>query len=432
MGAIKLDGVAGLTDTLVPNRFLDYYMPNANGEFVKIYLYLLRALSSPDCDVSICHIADIFNHTEKDVVRALKYWENSGLIDLCFDTDKSLTGITLKPIAAEYTVNDDTSIEMHHSDTELNSISKSDDNTTKTANNTGNRQSDTPSSDNLNIANPSDYVSSENDIDVSYITNNGTINASYENQYTSAKADAATTVRAESVDKHMKHAYSTNEITMFKSKSEVTEFLYLAEKYIGKTLSGTDVNSLLYIYDVLEFEPDLIEYLVEYCVTNGHRNLRYIEKVALSWSEEGINTVELAKANTTLYSKSCYPVLKAFGLSGRNPGEGEKAMIVKWTNSYGFDMDIILDACNRTINTIHQPSFEYADSILSKWKEKGIHTLSDIKALDAEHSKKKTEHAGAYNSSKNSTAAKSKNSFNDFEQRDYDYKQLEKKLLGNL
>ena len=28
--------------TFISNRFLDGYMPSANGEFVKIYLYLLR------------------------------------------------------------------------------------------------------------------------------------------------------------------------------------------------------------------------------------------------------------------------------------------------------------------------------------------------------------------------------------------------------
>ena len=391
MSGIKLDGSSGLTDTLVPNRFLDYYMPNANGEFVKIYLYLLRALSSPGCDISICHIADIFNHTEKDVVRALKYWENSGLIDLCFDSDKSITGITLKPIRNNYVADADTSVEAGHSDTAFTMISKAED----------------------NPAGHAEYMSDNVDNSQPVVSQNNT----------------------SIVDKHTKHTYTTNEITLFKSKSEVTEFLYLAEKYIGKPLSGSDVNSLLYIYDVLEFEPDLIEYLVEYCVTNGHRSLRYIEKVAISWADEGINTVERAKANTTLYSKSCYPVLKAFGLNGRNPGEGEKAMIVKWTTSYGFDMDIILDACNRTINTIHQPSFEYADSILSKWKEKGIRTLSDIKALDDAHTKNKNEsvrNQSVQNHSKNSTSGKTKNSFNDFDQRDYDYQKLEKKLLGNL
>ena len=31
--------------TIIPNAFFDHYLPRANGEFLKIYLYLLRWLS---------------------------------------------------------------------------------------------------------------------------------------------------------------------------------------------------------------------------------------------------------------------------------------------------------------------------------------------------------------------------------------------------
>ena len=112
MGGFKLEGSAGCTDTLVSNRFIDEFMPSANGEFVKIYLYLLRALSSNSSGLSICRIADIFNHTEKDIIRALKYWEQIGLLDLCFDSDKTLTNITLKPITTDYMTSDGTHVEI--------------------------------------------------------------------------------------------------------------------------------------------------------------------------------------------------------------------------------------------------------------------------------------------------------------------------------
>ena len=112
MGTIKLEGSSQTMATIVSNYFLDEYMPNANGEFVKIYLYLLRALSSPDMDISICHIADIFNHTEKDVVRALRYWEQIGLLDLKFDSNKVLTNIKMKPLITDYTTTDGSNIEI--------------------------------------------------------------------------------------------------------------------------------------------------------------------------------------------------------------------------------------------------------------------------------------------------------------------------------
>ncbi|MCI8669405.1 MAG: DnaD domain protein [Lachnospiraceae bacterium] len=399
MGKIKLDGPDVYSVTPISNRFIDEFMLNANGEFVKIYLYLLRALAAPDYDVSICHIADIFNHTEKDVIRALKYWEQTGLLCLSMDDSDRLTNIHIN---------------------EIESI----------------RTDSTAPQERRSLMQDSPQTSAKNGLKSKNV-------APAANSAESAGREQITPIPA---DIPPKHSYSANELDSFKEKTDVIEFLYLAQKYIGKPLSGSDTNTLLYLYDGLGFEAELIEYLIEYCVSNGHKSLRYMEKTALSWAEEGIDTVEKAKANTTLYNKSCYPVLKAFGLNGRNPGENEKALIIKWTNSYGFTMDIILDACNRTMKQIHQPSFEYADSILTKWKERGIRTMGDIQSLDEEHQKNKTLHPGRqYYSAKqpapaasgtegngNLSKPASKNSFNNFTQRNYNYETLEKELLGNI
>ena len=103
MGKIILDGPDVYSVTPISNRFIDEYMLNANGEFVKIYLYLLRALAAPDFDVSVCHIADIFNHTEKDVIRALKYWEQTGLLRLNMDASNQLTNIHINEIISKCT-----------------------------------------------------------------------------------------------------------------------------------------------------------------------------------------------------------------------------------------------------------------------------------------------------------------------------------------
>ena len=62
--------------TIISNIFIDYYMPRANGEFVKIYLYLLRSLQSGDTALDLAAVADVFDCTESDVLRTLRYWEN--------------------------------------------------------------------------------------------------------------------------------------------------------------------------------------------------------------------------------------------------------------------------------------------------------------------------------------------------------------------
>lgn len=348
MSKLNFEKGSLISYTSVSNVFLDKIMPDANGDFVKIYLYLLRCASNPNIDISISRIADIFNYTEKDIQRALRYWEQIGLLSLSYDSSKHLTGIRLE----EYT----------------------DNNTSETS-----------------------------------------------------KIDVVTPVKVETKSTIEKPTYSPRDLERFIAKEEISQLLYIVQRYLGKTLSSSETNTLLYFYDVLKFPVELIEYLIEYCVSKDHKSIRYIEKVAIDWSQNNINTIEKAKESNTIYNKCVYSILKAFGISGRNPGEAERAYIVKWTNSYGFTNDIIVDACNRTLQSIHQPSFEYADTILKNWKEKGIKHLSDVKVLDEQHNKSKSDKADK----QTVTLQNNKNNFNSFSQRTYNYTELEKQLLSN-
>jgi len=117
--------------------------------------------------------------------------------------------------------------------------------------------------------------------------------------------------------------------------------------------------------------------------------------------------------------------MKAFGISGRSLVSSETAYIEKWRNEYGFSLDMIQLACEKTMQMIHEPSFEYADRILSNWKAANITTAEDVSKADTAHQKKKKASAPAATSGR----TVSKNKFRNFEQRPYDYEQLEKMLL---
>ena len=108
MADILLKRDSTLAATYVPNTFIDQYMTHADGEFVKIYLYLLRCMSDPDTVFSISDIADKFDHTEKDVTRALRYWEKMRLLRLEFNRQEELTGICLSDCTPLTAVSQDT------------------------------------------------------------------------------------------------------------------------------------------------------------------------------------------------------------------------------------------------------------------------------------------------------------------------------------
>ena len=165
--------------------------------------------------------------------------------------------------------------------------------------------------------------------------------------------------------------------------------LFIAEQYLGKTLTKTDVDTITYFYDTLGMSASLIEYLIESCVENNHKSIHYIRKVAIAWAEEGISTVEEARQQSLNYNKNCYTILNAFGIKNRGPADSELSYIRKWTEEFGFTLDIIREAVNRTVSATHQPSFEYADSILTRWKDSQVHHLQDIASLDDAFQKEK-------------------------------------------
>ena len=95
MNTIHLRALSSSQVTILSNIFIDQYMPGAGGEFVKVYIYLLRLLADPSASVCLPLLADRLNCTEGDISRALKYWSNEGLLILETDPSGELTGITL-------------------------------------------------------------------------------------------------------------------------------------------------------------------------------------------------------------------------------------------------------------------------------------------------------------------------------------------------
>ena len=383
--------------TRVSNYFIDHFMTNANEAQIKIYLYLLRSVSSGK-DISLPIIADRFNYTERDIIRSLIYWDKQGLITLDYDDNKNVKGICLNVV--ERPVNRRAGVspvsDLPHS---------------------------TPA-----VSRAAESVRHGNMISDAEVPVSGAQSAVSETQSTvSGSQSAVSGVQAES-STQARPFYPAGQLQEFKENPEMKGLLFTAEQYLKRTLSSSDLNSILFLYDNLHFDVDLIEFLIEHCVSAGHRNMRYIESVGRDWDERGIKTVEQARIETGINRKEYYDVLKAFGLSGRNPVQVEIDHIRRWKDEYGFSSDIIIEAVNRTMSTISKPSFQYADSILQRWKKANVTKLSDIAEADKAHEAAKKE-ASSQNSGGSRSGSTMK--FQNFEDRDYDFSELEKKFARN-
>jgi Replication initiation and membrane attachment protein (DnaB) len=397
MSLISLQNSSELEVTILSNRFIDNFMPRANGEFVKVYIYLLRAVSSSPSSFSLEHMADRLFCTERDIFRALKYWEGEKILSLTYTTDRQLSGITLlEPFA-----------DVGHMES-----SASSENIFSTA---GTSSSPVSAQMAAGISQPVALTGSAPK-NVSLSSSNSAVSGGTSSEL-STSADYI-------------RSLTPDHISELKQNEEVSQLLYIAEQYLAKTLTPTEMQKIFFFYDELHMSADLIEYLVEYCVSRGRKSMRYIETVALAWTRDGVTTVEMARDASSRFSKDYYTILKAMGISGRNPVENEISYIDTWRKTYGFDLELIQEACSRTVLSTGQPSFQYADKILSGWKKKNVHTLEDVRLLDAEHKKRQLEKAV---SRKKQPAAQSQsnNRFNNFHQRDYDFTEYEKRLLNN-
>ena len=397
MSLISLQNSSELEVTILSNRFIDNFMPRANGEFVKVYIYLLRAVSSSPSSFSLEHMADRLFCTERDIFRALKYWEGEKILSLTYTTDRQLSGITLlEPFA-----------DAGHMES-----SASSENIFSTA---GTSSSPVSAQMAAGISQPVALTGSAPK-NVSLSSSNSAVSGGTSSEL-STSADYI-------------RSLTPDHISELKQNEEVSQLLYIAEQYLAKTLTPTEMQKIFFFYDELHMSADLIESLVEYCVSRGRKSMRYIETVALAWTRDGVTTVEMARDASSRFSKDYYTILKAMGISGRNPVENEISYIDTWRKTYGFDLELIQEACSRTVLSTGQPSFQYADKILSGWKKKNVHTLEDVRLLDAEHKKRQLEKAV---SRKKQPAAQSQsnNRFNNFHQRDYDFTEYEKRLLNN-
>ncbi len=356
--------------TLISNYFIDHYMEDANEAQLQVYFYLLRMVSA-NLPVSVADIAEKFKHSEKEVLRALKYWELQNLLSLDFDAQKNLTGIHFLAVPKESTCEESLSNQTQAAPSEALPPAASEAAVAPTP------------------AEPEPIRDAEPTAEQSI---------------------------------YIKPSYTADQLRAFKSQENAAQLLFVAQEYVGKPLTPGDIKTIYFMWDVLHFSDDLIDYLIQYCVDRGKRDFRYMEKVAINWAEEGITTPKQAQKAAARYDKNIYSIMNALG-KNNSPTTKEVEYIQRWINEYGFTNDIILEACSRTVLATDKHRFDYAEGILSNWRKQNVHHKSDIEQIDRLHQKKNTGNKpGTYNTT---------NRFNQFTQNTYEYDELEKQLLSN-
>lgn len=383
MKTIVITSENGETFSSISNFFIDYHMTQANGEFVKIYLYLIRLLQAGR-SIDIQDIADHFQCTQKDICRAIRYWVDRNLLQLEYNQKNELIGITvLHPPVPDSKPESDT--------------------------NSG-----------LDLLNKPTAT-----ITPFPVNSMGT-----SSKETTAGALQQSASEAAVIPE--KKNYTATQIRSLGRDEQMESILYQFEMYWGHTPTNTEYQTLLYIYEQLEFPADLLEYLIEYCASLERTSHRYMEKVAIDWYSRQIRTAKKAKEETSAYHALNNAITRELGLN-RVLTPTELRYINTWKNDYSFQQDIIIEACQRASEN-NKITFRYIDRILANWYENQVKTLEDVRCLDEAHKMQKN----AQNEKANTSAGKTGSNkvqnlpFNNFKQRNYDNEELENFFIDEV
>lgn len=382
---------------MVSNLFIDEYMERANDAQIKIYLYLLRVMGAHRA-TSVSDLADRFNHTEKDVVRSLRYWEKQGLLNLRFGRENDLVSICLcRPSSSAR----DRSVYADHgaADRRVLSFSSSTDiapeessgcsrpllmaaggtissqekftaDHTYTGSGAADRKSPGGSMFSHSGDTPDDSAFFGNSaVSGGAFSSGKSTSCTRESGRNPAEGNALPTVPANAVtqsgrtpsaeDRRSAAPSGSNRademeaLMSFRSDAGRTQLLFVIEQYIGKPLSLNEIRTIYNISVNLHFSDNMIDYLVQYCVDRGKKDFRYIGKVAENWAKEGIMTPAQAEsyaaaaAQKAASGKNSSPAKatekdgESRGRSGNNTGRARRSNSFNQFEQNNYDFDAL-------------------------------------------------------------------------------------------
>lgn len=155
-----------------------------------------------------------------------------------------------------------------------------------------------------------------------------------------------------------------------------------AQSAFGKTLSNSDIATLLMLKDTCGLPLDVILMLIQYCISIGKGNMRTVEKIGIGWADDGIYTLEAADNKIRMIkqsSKNFAIISSAFGLS--NIGSPTKKQLEygdKWVGEWKFSPEMLREAYERCVDTKGVMNFKYIDGILKRWNANGINNTNDL------------------------------------------------------
>ena len=189
---------------------------------------------------------------------------------------------------------------------------------------------------------------------------------------------------------------STELVMLLESRAVSSCFVDEAQRVFGKTFSPNDISVVVGLVDQYGFEEEAILELLAYVRRLDKKGVKYAEKIAIGFYDDGITTAAAVSERIATIENSrevVFQIKQMFGFGARSLTKTEQAIFDKWTQTYGYGIDTVRLAYDIMINTIQRPVPKYADKIIEKWYSEGLRTFADIEAY--EKSKKDSGQGGS-------------------------------------
>ena len=176
--------------------------------------------------------------------------------------------------------------------------------------------------------------------------------------------------------------YSTEEVAdAMQSDGDFKALVNYTEHTLGILLNASRVSTLLYLYDSLGMQTDVIMGIIAHCVSNGKKSLRYIEKCAEGIHNDGVVTykeLESYLASKRRYAEYETMVKRIIGASDRAFTPKEVKLVSVWENTYKSSKELVELAYEKTVSAISKPSVSYMSKILETWHNESLDTVEKV------------------------------------------------------
>lgn len=159
----------------------------------------------------------------------------------------------------------------------------------------------------------------------------------------------------------------------------------------GRMITQSEAASLVYMHDYNGLPIEVILMMVEVMHKNGGKGMKYLEKMAIDWAENGIDCISKAEKyiiKLNLHKKAWGQVCKAFGIDSRKPSKKEADFSNIWVHEWNFDVKMLKFAYDICVDSTGKLSLPYINKILQSWQQKGVKCITDAENASKSGKKK--------------------------------------------